>query len=90
MQSSLCHERLTDADATVRRLAVIDLPYSDEDDIVSLLLPRLDDDDASVRTEAVRALEGFEERRRRDGARRALARRRRRRCAKPPPTCSPS
>jgi hypothetical protein len=34
-------ERLQDADATVRRLAVIELPYSDEDDIVPLLLPRL-------------------------------------------------
>ena len=45
----------------MRRLAVIDLPYSDEDDIVPLLLPRLADTDAQVRAEAVRALEGFEE-----------------------------
>ena len=29
-------ERLTHADAAVRRLAVIDLPYSDEDDIVPI------------------------------------------------------
>ena len=53
--------RLADADAAVRRLAVIDLPYSDEEDIVPLLLPRLADSDALVRTEAVRALEGFEQ-----------------------------
>jgi len=53
-------DRLVDTDATVRRLAVIDLPYSDEDDIVPLLLPRLADADAQVRTEAIRALEGFE------------------------------
>ena len=54
-------ERLADADAAVRRLAVMDLPYGDEDDIVPLLLPMLADADAGVRTEAVRALEGLEE-----------------------------
>ena len=54
-------DRLVDADATVRRLAVIDLPYSDEEDIVPLLLPRLTDTDPQVRTEAIRALEGFEQ-----------------------------
>ena len=53
-------QRLSDADATVRRLAVIDLPFSDEDDIDLLLVPLLDDPDAGVRTEAARALEGIE------------------------------
>ncbi|MBU1268170.1 MAG: HEAT repeat domain-containing protein, partial [Gammaproteobacteria bacterium] len=54
-------ERLNSPDAEVRRLAVIDLPYSDEDDIELLLLPCLQDADANVRLEAVRALEGFED-----------------------------
>ena len=46
--------RLGSADAEVRRLAVIDLPYGDEDDIVPLLLPRLADPDASFRSVGAR------------------------------------
>ncbi|HEX7638485.1 MAG TPA: HEAT repeat domain-containing protein, partial [Burkholderiaceae bacterium] len=53
-------QRLADPDAAVRRLAVMDLPYSDEAEIAPLLLPRLRDDDPGVRAEAVKALEGDE------------------------------
>jgi HEAT repeat protein len=56
------HERLRNPDAGVRRIAVIDLPYTDEeDDIAPLLVAALADTDATVRLEAAKALEGFEE-----------------------------
>ncbi|HEU6455569.1 MAG TPA: HEAT repeat domain-containing protein, partial [Roseateles sp.] len=56
------HERLRNSDAGVRRIAVIDLPYTDEeDDIAPLLIAALADADAAVRLEAAKALEGFEE-----------------------------
>ncbi|HEY8907121.1 MAG TPA: HEAT repeat domain-containing protein, partial [Rhodoferax sp.] len=56
------HDRLRDPDAAVRRVAVIDLPYTDEeDDIAPLLTAALADTDALVRLEAAKALEGFED-----------------------------
>ncbi|RZJ06466.1 MAG: HEAT repeat domain-containing protein, partial [Rubrivivax sp.] len=56
------HDRLRNADAGVRRIAVIDLPYTDEeDDVAPLLVTALSDTDAAVRLEAAKALEGFEE-----------------------------
>ena len=56
------HERLRSPDAGVRRIAVIDLPYTDEeDDVAPLLTAALADTDAQVRLEAAKALEGFEE-----------------------------
>ena len=56
------HDRLRNADAGVRRIAVIDLPYTDEeDDVAPLLVAALSDTDATVRLEAAKALEGFEE-----------------------------
>jgi len=90
-------ERLVDTDATVRRLAVIDLPYSDEDDIVPLLLPRLADSDArcaprrSARSKALknpsRASPGADaagcRRRRAQGRRRGAGRTERDRSAAP-------
>lgn len=61
LQASI-HQRLGSADAAVRRIAVIDLPYSDEeDDVVPLLVTALSDADAGVRAEAAKALEGYEE-----------------------------
>jgi ferredoxin len=46
----------------VRRVAVLDLPYCDEeDDVAPLLVTALADSDAGVRLEAAKALEGFEE-----------------------------
>jgi len=53
--------RLSHADPAVRRLAVLDLPDSDEDDIAALLVTALADPDAGVRAEAAKALEGYEE-----------------------------
>jgi HEAT repeat protein len=54
--------RLTHADAEVRRIAVMELPYSDDvDDIVPLLLNALKDPDAMVRADAAKAAEGFEQ-----------------------------
>ena len=53
--------RLKDPDPEVRRIAVMELPYCDEDDILPLLLAAMADDDALVRTEAAKAIEGFEE-----------------------------
>src|SRR5688500_4115796 len=53
--------RLADPDAEVRRIAVMELPYCDEEEILPLLLAALADDDAQVQAEAARALEGFEE-----------------------------
>lgn len=53
--------RLDDGDAEVRRIAVMELPYSDEDDILPLLTKAACDTDALVRAEAARGLEGFEE-----------------------------
>ena len=56
------HDRLRSPDAGVRRIAVIDLPYTDEeDDVAPLLTAALRDPDAQVRLEAAKALEGFEE-----------------------------
>ena len=53
-------ERLQDKDATVRRIALMDLADLDGDAHVPLLLAALGDDAAVVRTEAARALEAFE------------------------------
>ena len=49
---------LTDGDAEVRRIAVKELPYCDEDDFVALALAALMDTTAAVRAEAAKALEG--------------------------------
>lgn len=53
-------ERLHDADAGVRRIAVLDLLDSDEANISPLLITALHDPDAGVRVEAARLLEGYE------------------------------
>ncbi len=53
--------RLTAADPAVRRIAVMELPYSDVDDIAPLLIRALADGDALVRADAAKAAEGFEE-----------------------------
>lgn len=53
--------RLAHSDPEVRRIAVMELPYSDEDDILPPLLVAAGDPDALVRAEAAKALEGFEE-----------------------------
>src|ERR1700687_3409858 len=53
--------RLSDVDPAVRRLAVLDLPDSDEDDIAALLVAALADPDGSGRAGAAKALEGYEE-----------------------------
>src|SRR5262245_5445958 len=53
--------RLADADPEVRRIAVMELPYSDEDDVLSLLITALSDADPMVQAEAARGLEGYEE-----------------------------
>ena len=53
-------QRLQDADAGVRRIAVLDLLDSDEDDITPLLIASSQDADAGVRVEAARLLEGHE------------------------------
>ena len=53
--------RLVSSDAEVRRIAVMELPYGDEDDILPYLLTALHDTDAMVRAEAAKAIEGFEE-----------------------------
>src|SRR5690606_36315963 len=53
--------RLVHADAEVRRVAVMELPYSDEDDILPLLLRAIRDADGAVRAAAAGAMEGFEE-----------------------------
>ena len=56
------HQRLQDSDPGVRRVAVIDLPYTDEeDDIAPLLVAALSDPDAAVRAEAAHALEGVQQ-----------------------------
>ena len=54
------HQRLRDADAGVRRIAVLGLLDSDEDDISPLLITASQDPDAGVRVEAARLLEGYE------------------------------
>ncbi|MHB1186452.1 HEAT repeat domain-containing protein [Thiobacillus sp.] len=54
------HSRLDHTDPEVRRIAVMDLLDSDEDDVDQLLLGALKDDDAKVRAEAARLLEGYE------------------------------
>lgn len=53
-------QRLHDNDAGVRRIAVLDLLDSDEEDISPLLITALQDTDAGVRVEAARLLEGYE------------------------------
>jgi HEAT repeat protein len=53
-------ERLQDTDATVRRIALMDLADLDGDAHVPLLLAALGDEAAVVRAEAARALEAFE------------------------------
>ncbi len=59
MNLSSIQDRLQSSDASVRRLAVMDLPYSNQDDFVALALPCLTDPVAEVRMEAARALEGL-------------------------------
>jgi HEAT repeat protein len=54
------HSRLASSDPEVRRIAVMNLPDNEEEDIETLLLAALQDTDAKVRTEAARLLEGFE------------------------------
>jgi HEAT repeat protein len=54
-------DRLLNADPSVRRLAVMELPYGDEDDFIALAMTCLKDVAAEVRMEAVRALEGQED-----------------------------
>lgn len=54
------HSRLASVDPEVRRIAVMNLLDSDEDDIEALLLTALQDADANVRVEAARLLEGYE------------------------------
>ena len=44
--------RLRDPDPEVRRIAVMELPYCDEDDIQPLLLQGMADSDGLVRAEA--------------------------------------
>lgn len=51
--------RLRDPDATVRRIAVLDLGDLDGDAHVPLLIGALEDSAAQVRLEAARALEAF-------------------------------
>ena len=53
--------RLSDADAEVRRIAVMELPYCDEDDFVDLALAALSDTSPAVRAEAAKALEGIDQ-----------------------------
>ena len=56
------NDRLKSADAAVRRIAVNDLPYNDEeDDIAPLLAEALRDADAGVRLEAAKAAVGYED-----------------------------
>jgi len=56
MMATTLYERLQSDDPGVRRVAVLDLPYSDEeDDIVPLLVVALSDPDACVRLEAAKA-----------------------------------
>jgi HEAT repeat protein len=52
-------QRLADPDAEVRRIAILDLEYSDEGEFLPLLLRALSDRDARVRAEAARVLEGM-------------------------------
>ncbi|MFN7353107.1 MAG: HEAT repeat domain-containing protein, partial [Burkholderiales bacterium] len=54
-------ERLQDPDPEVRRVAVMELPYSDDDDYIELSITALGDADARVRADAAKALEGVEE-----------------------------
>jgi HEAT repeat protein len=54
------HSRLASTDPEVRRIAVMDLLDSDEDDVDKYLLDALKDADAKVRAEAARLLEGDE------------------------------
>ncbi|MFN5801394.1 MAG: HEAT repeat domain-containing protein, partial [Burkholderiales bacterium] len=54
-------ERLQDPDPEVRRVAVMELPYSDDDDYIELSIAALGDADAGVRADAAKALEGVEE-----------------------------
>jgi len=59
-QANEIHGRLASPDPEVRRIAVMDLLDSDEDDIDQYLLDALKDADARVRAEAARLLEGYE------------------------------
>src|ERR1700692_1587420 len=62
MMTISIHDRLQSEDPACRRMAVIDLPYSEEEyDIAPLLISALADVDASVRLEAAKAIEGYEE-----------------------------
>src|SRR6185312_14222890 len=62
MMATPISERLQSSDPGVRRIAVLDLPYSEEeDDIVPLLVAALADPDPCVRLEAAKAIEGYEE-----------------------------
>ena len=62
MIAATIHDRLQSSDAAVRRIAVIDLPYTEEEyDIIPLLIHALSDEDAGVRLEAAKAIEGYEE-----------------------------
>lgn len=54
------HGRLASTDPEIRRIAVMDLLDSDEDDIDRHLLGALKDTDDKVRAEAARLLEGYE------------------------------
>jgi HEAT repeat protein len=59
-QLASIHSRLASTDPEVRRIAVMDLLDSDEDDVDQYLLDALKDADAKVRAEAARLLEGYE------------------------------
>ena len=61
MTTATIQERLGDPDGEVRRIALLDLQYSDEDDFVGLAVSALGDHDPRVRAEAARILEGYEE-----------------------------
>lgn len=54
------HGRLASPDPEIRRIAVMDLLDSDEDDVDQYLLGALKDADDKVRAEAARLLEGYE------------------------------
>jgi len=60
-QPSLLRQQLLDADPEVRRVAIRELPYSEEDDYIELLTAALKDPHAGVRMDAALALEGIEQ-----------------------------
>jgi len=53
-------ENLSDADAGVRRVAVMELRELDEDDAIPLAVKALSDSDANVRKEAAQVMDEFE------------------------------